>query len=366
MKTIAILSPSNDSYSETFITAHKKLIKGNKFFFYGGMVPTKLEGKKWPISFLAVLVKKIIGRFKNEKLWYEKSVLKKALKKVKAEVVLAEYAPLASECLSVCRDLDIPLIVHFHGYDASVNSVIEKYENYKELFEYASKVIVVSKKMCEMITEMGCSRSKIELNTYGPNDEFTKVNCLFSDKQFISLGRFVDKKAPYYTVLAFSKVLNVHPEGKLIMGGDGYLLNATKNLVKYLGIEENVDFPGILSPTVYQNELSKSWGFVQHSIRANDGDMEGTPVSIIEASAAGVPVISTYHAGIPDVIKDGVTGFLCDEHDVETMSQNMIRIFDDRNNAIVMGEEGKKFIHNNFSMSKHIGKINEVINDVIK
>ena len=226
------------------------------------------------------------------------------------------------------------MIVHFHGYDASTFKVIEKCNNYKEVFNYASKVIVVSKKMEQMILKLDCLKEKLVYNVYGPRSEFDKVKPTYSKKQFIGIGRFIDKKAPYLTILAFKKVLEKQPDAKLLLAGDGALFNTCKNLINHYKLEANVELLGVISSEQYRKYLSESLAFVQHSIRSIIGDMEGTPLAILEASSAGLPVISTLHAGIPDVIQDGKTGLLCREHDVEAMACNMLKILDDTSLAI--------------------------------
>ena len=92
-------------------------------------------------------------------------------------------------------------MVHFHGYDASITKVVENHNNYKAVFQYASKVIAVSRKMEHMLLEMGCPREKLVYNVYGPQPEFLEVQPKFTKKQFVAIGRFTDKKAPYYLSL---------------------------------------------------------------------------------------------------------------------------------------------------------------------
>ena len=104
-----------------------------------------------------------------------------------------------------------------------------------------------------------------------------------------------------------------------------------------------------------------SIAYVQHSIVSENGDCEGAPVSIIEASAAGLPVISTRHAGIPDVIIDQHTGLLVDEMDIEGFAINMEKLLIDWNLASLLGKNGKENIKKNFSLSKHLDIINDAI-----
>ena len=122
---------------------------------------------------------------------------------------------------------------------------------------------------------------------------------------------------------------------------------------------------GVISPEKFLNYLSKARAFIQHSITAENGDMEGTPVSVMEASAAGLPVISTLSAGIPEVIIHNKTGLLVEEHDVDNMAKNIVKLLKDKKVAIEYGEEGKKNIKNNFSMKHHIKIISDLINNSV-
>ena len=363
---VAILSPSKNAYSETFIQAHKNYLDGNILYYYGNSKNIILEGQgsinKNSNSFFYKL-KRLF--FKKKYRWYFNQFLIDSLSKNKIDVVLAEYGPTAEIYLEAIKELHIPLIVHFHGYDASKKSIILENDNYKKSFEYASYIIAVSKKMYNDLLTFGCPESKLILNTYGPNPKFYEVNSLFDNEQFIAVGRFVNKKAPYYLLLSFAEVIKEFPNAKLIIAGKGDLWNTCKNLSVALGLEKNVSLPGVISPGQFQKYLSESLTFVQHSVIAEDGDSEGTPVAILEACAAGLPVISTNHAGIPDVIIDGETGLLVNEHDYKAMASKIKYILNEKDLAKRMGENSRKRIRDNFSLEKHIGKLDELIKSLV-
>lgn len=100
-----------------------------------------------------------------------------------------------------------------------------------------------------------------------------------------------------------------------------------------------------------------SIGFLQHSIVAADGNSEGAPVGIIEASAAGLPVVSTLHAGIPDVIINNETGLLVNEHDVDAMGERIFNLIQDKTYAQAMGQKSRQRIREKFTMKRHIDLI---------
>lgn len=363
---IALISPSQTTYSETFIQAHKEGLKGNIFHYYGGLEDKSLEGfgtlKNSGNSLLFKLQRKLL---KKDYTWYFQRFLKASLKKNEINVVLAEFGYIAEQNLQVIKELKLPLIVHFHGLDASVQRIIKHHNNYKRIFEYARFIIVVSKKMYGDLKGLGCPEEKLMYNVYGPREDFLNVKPKFSKNQFIAIGRFVDKKAPYYLILAFKKVLEKFPETKLIIAGNGELWNSCKNIIKYYGLANNILLPSVINKEQYLGYLQESLAMIQHSITADNGDSEGTPVSILEASAAGLPVISTRHAGIPDVIIDGETGLLVDEHDVESMAKKMEILLENKAWAIKLGKSGNENIRNYFSLERHLKILDNLIEECI-
>jgi len=359
-KTLAIFSPGQNTYSETFIQAHKRLPFNIKYY-YGNTLPYLLEG----INILEFSYVDKIKKTLLRGLTSCQKVLMFSLRKEKVDIILAEYGPTAADSLPVIKHLKIPLIVHFHGYDASQKDIIEQYgKKYKEVFDYAFKVIVVSKKMYKDVANLGCPERKLVLNSYGPDDSFFKIKAGFNNQQFVSVGRFVEKKAPLQTINAFKKVVNGFPEAKLIMAGDGDLLEESKNLAESLGLQDNIAFPGALNREQVRQLFSNSIAFVQHSVVAENGDSEGTPVAILEAQAAGLPVISTFHAGIPDVVINEETGLLVEENDVEGMANNMIRILKEENLAQKLGNAGRERVKGNFAMERHLSILEKEIERV--
>jgi glycosyltransferase involved in cell wall biosynthesis len=128
-----------------------------------------------------------------------------------------------------------------------------------------------------------------------------------------------------------------------------------------LGIEKSVTFLGAQPHQVVMSEMQLGRCFVQHSVVASDGDSEGTPVAILEAGASGLPVISTHHAGIPDVVVQGETGLLVEEYDVDAMASEMLRIAVDPELAGCLGRMARKHVQENFSMERRIGRLWSII-----
>jgi len=363
---LAIFSPSNNALTETFIQAHRNIPGMEISFYFCGVEHTQLEGKGFllDLSLKTRIKKKISNKLAKHKLTATEEAIAESFQTEGVECVLAEYGPSGVDILPIVKALKIPLVVHFHGYDAARYDVIEELgEKYKEMFDYASAIVAVSKVMYQKLLDLGCPKEKLILNTYGPHTDFAKVEAKHVHQHFVGLGRFTDKKAPYYTILAFRDVIEEFPGARLTLAGDGPLLEVCKNLVRYFDMEQFVKFPGPIQREDFIEMLKTCRAYVQHSLTPGSGDMEGTPLSILEAQSAGVPVISTNHAGIPDVVIHDETGLLCDEHDVKTMTEHMKTLLAIKNLAGKMGEKGKIRVREKFSLEKHLSKLAEVINN---
>jgi glycosyltransferase involved in cell wall biosynthesis len=379
MKTnsnILIVSPTKIGLTETFIRAHIEQLKGNVHYLYGWDLDFKTEADVSlkdlyaPQAGFRDKLKSLLPHYiyfrleqKSKQQHTKEALIERYMQDHQIDVVLAEYGTAGSFIAPVCVELNIPYLVHFHGIDASSYETLKQFkEGYLYMFAHAHKIIAVSQAMATALIAAGCTPDKLVLNTYGPHPDYTKISVNYESDYLISVGRHTYKKATYLTILAFQKVLQKHPHLKLKMIGDGELFDVSKNLVKSLGLENNVILLGGLERQEIIKHIETAFLFVQHSLVAHNGDSEGTPVGIIEAMAAGLPVVSTRHAGIPDVVLEGETGYLTDENDIEQMATFILKIIEDRVLARTMGQKGKIRISNYFTLNNHIETINQLIN----
>jgi glycosyltransferase involved in cell wall biosynthesis len=277
------------------------------------------------------------------------------------DVILAEFGPSGAEIWPHAEKLGIPLIVHFHGHDAHRLETVEPLqEKYRGMFLSAFRIISVSRFMTAALIELGCDPAKIVTNPYGPRDLFFEVLPDYRPT-VLALGRFTDIKANYLTLLAFKQVHDACPEARLVMVGDGELLECCKTLAQVWGLAGCVTFTGALLHAEILPLFGQACCFAQHSVCPSYGDAEGTPVVILEAQAAGLPVLATRHAGIADSVLHGETGFLVEERDVNGMAQHMLQLVRDADLCRRLGEHASRHIRANFSMQRHIGCLQDLI-----
>lgn len=373
-----VAAPQQDKYSETFIRAQVRRLPGEVEFLYGGFLPTASASGPPPTypavraaaRALAPLVRRSVedtcgSLIRRIPGLSPEAGLVRHLRTSGTDVVLAQYGPTGVVLTEVCRAADVPLVVHFHGYDAYREDVLDAWgEGYGRLFSAATAVIAVSRDMMEQLGRLGAPREKLRLRPYGIDLE------KFSDERpartggpprLLTVGRFVDKKAPHLSVLAFRRVASEYPSAELHMVGEGPLLGACRTLAGAVGVADRVHFHGVLPHDRVAAWMRRADCFVQHSVVAPDGDSEGTPLSVLEAAATGLPVVATRHAGIPDVIEDGVSGFLVPEGDVDAMAAAIGRVLDDPGAAARRARAARRRVKEAYSSSVAIEELHDIL-----
>jgi colanic acid/amylovoran biosynthesis glycosyltransferase len=244
------------------------------------------------------------------------------------------HGHFAYESLIVLENLkavSVPVFISFHGYDASQllsrkSYVAKLNETFRKL---AVHPICVSRYMQNDLSKAGVDLSRGKLNYYGVDTNRFKrpEGTIHGDKfVFLQVSSIREKKGHIYTLRAFKKFLEKQKDKEkfqLVFAGGSGLLENMKMAAAEMGISPYVEFAGEVSHAQAYEYLSKADVFVHHSIVGENGDKEGIPNAIIEAMAMELPVISTYHSGIPELVEDGINGYLVKEKDVDTYAQRM-------------------------------------------
>lgn len=207
--------------------------------------------------------------------------------------------------------------VVFHGYDISQVVKEQSKMYYSGLFLYADFILPISNFWANKLIGLGCPKFKINIHRMGVNSSLYSGHCvkrvIEGKIKIVSVCRLIEKKGIEYALKACSLLIENNVEVEYNIIGDGPLRKQLENYVIQLGLKNIVGIHGEKDQEEVFNLLLNSNIFLLPSVTATNGDMEGIPVSIMEACLLGVPVVSTKHSGIPELIEDGFSGFLAEE-----------------------------------------------------
>ena len=163
-----------------------------------------------------------------------------------------------------------------------------------------------------------------------------------------TVGRFVQPKGHAHLLEAMTKVRRHHPDARALLVGDGPLRPEMEAKARELDLSETVIFTGIRRDV--PEILALLDIFILPSL------WEGLPVALLEAMAAGLPVVATRVGGVPEVVIDGVTGLLVPPRDPEALSAAILTLLQDPDLRHRMGEAGQRRVRNHFSVDQMIQK----------
>lgn len=365
---LLIAYPQPNAYSETFIHNHIKYLNPVTTLT-DGWLPYLDQDKKSIFNFPFSL-NVLRGALKKyspalyKKLYLQN--LKNYLIKNKIEIVLAEYGITASNMVDVCTELNIPLVAHYHGFDAYEYKTIEQYKSaYLNLSKKASKIIVVSEDMKNELIQLGMDATKMINHPYGVDvAKFKQTQPAKNKKIIISVGRFTGKKAPDLVIKSFAMVLNEVPDAELWMVGSGEKFDECKALLQELNLEDKVKLWGVKKPEEISELLSQAKVFVQHSLRPANGDSEGTPNTVLEASSCGLPIVSTLHAGIKEAVVHNKTGYLVNEGDYEKMAKYLSILLNDDTLVESLGAAAREHMEQNYKIENKIESLRNILQHI--
>jgi colanic acid/amylovoran biosynthesis glycosyltransferase len=266
------------------------------------------------------------------------AAIKRFLLRHGVTVVLGEFLDQFVDFVPLLDRMGLPYVVQGHGIDLSAAlrepEMAKRYLHYKS----AQAVLTRSEFHRRRLINLGLSSQRVHVNRGGVDVPVRPPERKFAHKRFLAIGRMAPKKGPIYLLEAFRLAAAQDFDITLDFIGDGPLFPAARQFVDACGLGTRVRLHGFGSEETKQRLLLECDVFIQHSITDPEtGDEEGLPASIQEAMAHGMAVISTRHAGIPEVVEEGITGWLVDETDVEKMA---IAILKAPLSASVLGKTG--------------------------
>lgn len=229
--------------------------------------------------------------------------------------------------------IDGALVTVFHGVDVSA-TLQKRPDYYRHLFRKGDLFLPISIRWRNRLVECGCNPNLTDVHHMGVElrrfrFEETRPRAEGEPLRVLTVGRMVEKKGVEYALRAVAEARSrgVNLQYKVI--GDGPLRGSLEALADRLGLNEVVTFCGWQDQDTVAEQIRTNDVMLAPSVTDRTGDQEGIPVTLMEAMASGLTVLSTRHSGIPELVTHGKTGLLADERDVDGLADALVRLSKD-------------------------------------
>jgi glycosyltransferase involved in cell wall biosynthesis len=372
--TVAIFSSLLLPPSQTFIRAQAEQLQRFTPYYVGSRL---VEGLSVPAERSLVINN---GSFlgKAEEGLFKVSgfapKLYRQLQQLNPVLIHAQFGLSGALALPLARTFKLPLIVHFRGADATIKEDWARYSSLNHWIYYRRRevlqretrlFITVSKFIKDKLLEQGFPSEKIVVHYSGINTEiFQPEPTVIREPVVLFVGRLTEKKGCEYLIRAMAKVQSELPDVELVMIGDGPLktqleAQAAQLLYRY-------QFLGMQPPDVVKSWMNRARLLVAPSVTASQGDSEGLPNVVLEAQAMALPVISTTHAGIPEAVIHGETGFLTAERDVEGLAKYSLKLLQERELWQSFSTKGQERVRTMFDRAKQTQILESIYESVLE
>jgi glycosyltransferase involved in cell wall biosynthesis len=367
MRTALIFRYELLPMSETFIKSQAGALKNFQACYTG----VERAAKSLPIPDDSVLVmsgKSLRGRVERRAFLtagWAPSFYRRLRDRAPA-LIHAHFAPDAAIALPLVSEFRIPLIVTLHGYDVTSSEEFLRQghgrfyiRRRRQLFQATSAFICVSEFIRRKAIEAGFPKSKLLVHYIGVDHQlFTPATQECRRNLVLFVGRLIEKKGCEYLIEAMKRVQQECKETMLVVIGDGPLRPALELLARDKGV--SCQFLGSQPSNIVRNWLSQARIFCVPSITARNGDSEGLPIVFTEAQAMGVPVVSSRHAGIPEVVRHGETGLLAAERDHGALADHLVRYLTDEAFWGACSARAREWMQQRFDLCQQTAKLEDI------
>jgi glycosyltransferase involved in cell wall biosynthesis len=343
--------------------------RGYQVKFIGGR--GNLEGNEWRL-------RRFLLSFFNIRYY---RIIKNEIGKFKPDIIHAHSfsGNISPSFLIAAKRYNIPVVVtpHYLGHYAfpqirlskiyRISRWLKVWFHLKIAERYINFFICPANIFAEHLkNEVGINSNKVKVvphfieweNTTEARDSGNKD---FDNKDILYVGRLSKEKGIEYLIQAMSKIKEEHPGVYLHIVGEGNMEQSLKDLANKPGIEDKVIFHSYIPHENLATMYRKSRVFILPSVC-----MENAPLTLIEAMSQGTPVVTTNIGGQAELVQDGFNGLLVNPEDPEDLAEKICNILDNPELAREMGERGRKIIEENHTPEKHLKKLIEIYELVIK
>ncbi|NJA05743.1 glycosyltransferase [Methylococcaceae bacterium WWC4] len=291
-------------------------------------------------------------------------------------LIHAHFGPDAAMIMPFAKRNNIPLIVTMHGIDVQQSRwrqvLSGKLSNWlfllreKSLYDYASKVVVVSEYLKIRLLSRGCPAEKIEVIYIGT--DIQKFNIGRHQRfrfRLVNVSRHVDWKGIDTILKALSILVREFPAVQLIQIGSGSETEKLKSLARELNVERHVEWRGSLCHQEVVLEMQRAELYVHAARYDKNGQTEAFGISLIEAQACGLPVVSTNSGGIAEAVSFDCRDFLVEENDYIDLANKVRIMLLDSKKTNFIGLSARSFVCDYYDINKCTLGVERLYNEVL-
>lgn len=316
---------------------------------------------------LASRLLSVVGRLESDEVpWaHLRHGLAACVARVEPSVIHAHFGPEGVLAAPVAQAAGLPLITSFYGFDASRLLDAPLWRRRFAQGVFRGQVVALSRLMADRLVATGADPARVHIIHLGTRVEAYDPRPPTRVRRLLSVGRMTEKKGHGDMLRGFRTAAAVVPDARLDLVGDGSLMGRIRCLVADLGLEDRVALHGAVPHGEVRAMLARADAFVLCSRTAEDGDTEGTPTVLVEAQAAGLPCISTHHAGIPETVAPENHDLLIPEGDPEAVARVMEVLFRAPPGRLrEISDHGRRHVEANFDLGSQARALHRLYRSV--
>ena len=293
---------------------------------------------------------------------------RQTIEELRPDLIHAHFGYDGYKLLSLSESLNIPLLISFYGSDVSrLPGEAGWKKRYRKMARSTARFVAASEFMKRQLIGLGFPESRIEVVRFGFDTREIPFHPGYRpDKPVMMVGRLVEKKGFRYALKALHLLKQSGIEAEAHIFGDGPLRQKLALLSTELGIDQQIHFRGFQPVDKILDELPRHSLLLAPSVRADDGDMEGLPNTILEAMAAGTPVLTTRQAAIPEAVMHTKSGFLTDERDPRQLAGIMERFYSGDYPIMEICKNARTVIEQEYQLEKNVRQLEALYDQMTK
>lgn len=343
--------------SETFIINQitKLIDKGHEVFIYS-FRKGNFDQMHNDISKYHLLKRTFYGRFPRKVSPFD--------------IIYCQFGVQGARLLRIKRryNLKSKIVTCFRGSD--ISCYLKRHPRaYRELLKSGDLFLPVCKFFKRQLISKKCNPKKIVVHHSAIDCErFSYKESILNPGEkirIVTVGRLVEKKGIKYAIRAIAKLVKEYPHIEYTIIGDGPLRKELALLIKTLNVEGHVILYGPATQNKIIEALADAHIVVLSSVDGRDGNKEGIPNALKEAMACGIPVVSTFHSGIPELVEDRVSGLLALQRNTNDLAKKIQYLILHPEVWKAMGRAGRKKVEREFEIEKTINKLERLFRNLL-